>query len=82
VLSYVIDVFMIIYHCTARKLHALKIDNIFLKLDITKAFDIVGWVFLLEVLAKLGFDYKWLSIFYGLLGSVSTRVVVNGMAGG
>jgi hypothetical protein len=39
----------------------LKRDSILLKLDITKAFDIVGWAFLLEVMAKLGFGRKWTS---------------------
>ncbi|KAM0841630.1 hypothetical protein ACQ4PT_058894 [Festuca glaucescens] len=68
--------------CTVRKLHALKTDAILLKLDITKAFDTVDWAFLLEVLAKLGFGHKWIAMICGLLGSASTRVVVNGLAGG
>jgi hypothetical protein len=41
--------------CTTRKLHVVKRDVILLKFDITKAFDTVGWDFLLEVLAKIGF---------------------------
>jgi hypothetical protein len=69
-------------HCTARKLHALKRDSIFLKLDITKAFDTVDWAFLLEVLTKLGFGRRWISMVCGLLGTTSTRVVVNGVPGG
>jgi hypothetical protein len=40
----------------------------------------VDWAFLLEVLAKLGFGHKWLTMVSGLLGSM-TRVVVNGVAG-
>jgi hypothetical protein len=68
--------------CTARKLHARKTDAILLKLDITKAFDTVDWAFLLEVLKKLGFGHKWITMVCGLLGSASTRVVVNGAAGG
>jgi hypothetical protein len=69
-------------HCTARKLHALKRDSILLKLDITKAFDTVDWAFLLEVLTKLGFGRRWISMVCGLLGTASTRVVVNGAPGG
>jgi hypothetical protein len=45
------------------------------KLDITKD------VFLLEVLAKLGFGERWLSMVCSLLSTTSTRVVVNGVAG-
>jgi hypothetical protein len=66
---------------TARKLHRLKTDAILLKLDITKAFDTVDWAFLLEVLSKLGFGRHWISMVCGLLGTASTRVVVNGVAG-
>jgi hypothetical protein len=66
---------------TARKLHRLRIDAILLKLDIMKAFDTVDWAFLLEVLTKLGFGRRWTSMVCGLLGTASTRVVVNGAAG-
>lgn len=66
---------------TARKLHALNKDAILFKLDITKAFDTVDWVFLLEVLAKLGFGHRWITMVCGLLGTASTRVLVNGDAG-
>jgi mannosylglycoprotein endo-beta-mannosidase len=52
-----------------------------LKLDITKAFDIVDWSFLIEVLTKLGFGPKWTSMVVGLLSTASTRVLVNGVAG-
>jgi hypothetical protein len=51
------------------------------KLDITKAFDTVDWAFLLEVLAKLGFGPRWIAMVCGLLGTASTRVLVNGVAG-
>jgi hypothetical protein len=51
------------------------------QLDITKAFNTVDWSFLLEVLAKLGFGQRWISMICGLLGTASTRVVVNGVAG-
>ncbi|KAM0924080.1 hypothetical protein ACQ4PT_005078 [Festuca glaucescens] len=65
-----------------RCLHARKTDAILLKLDITKAFDTVDWAFLLEVLEKLRFGHKWITMVCGLLGTASTRAVVNGMAGG
>jgi mannosylglycoprotein endo-beta-mannosidase len=51
------------------------------KLDITKAFDTVDWAFLLEVLVKLGFGPRWIAMVCGLLGTASTRVLVNGVAG-
>jgi hypothetical protein len=66
---------------TSCKLHRLRTDAILFKLDITKAFDTVDWAFLLEVLSKLGFGRLWISIVCGLLGTASTRVVVNRVAG-
>ena len=40
---------------TIKVLHRRKISSLFLKLDISKAFDSVAWTFLLEILSHLGF---------------------------
>jgi len=40
---------------TVKVLHRHKVPSLFLKLDISKAFDSVSWPFLLEVLQHLGF---------------------------
>ncbi|KAM0866543.1 hypothetical protein ACQ4PT_042573 [Festuca glaucescens] len=67
--------------CTARHLNALKSPTVMFKLDITKAFDMVDWAFLLHILAKQGFGPQWISMVVGLLNTASTRVLVNGVAG-
>jgi len=66
---------------TARFLHQQKQPRILLKLDISKAFDSVSWPFLLEVLQRRGFGRKWGDMISGLLGSSSTRVLLNGVPG-
>lgn len=74
------DNFMLV-QCMARRLHAVRQPTVMLKLDITKAFDTVQWAFLLEILQAMGFGPRWRAWIYGLLGSCSTRILVNGMAG-
>jgi hypothetical protein len=54
---------------------------VLIKLDLTRAFDLISWSFLFEVLRGLGFGevlLKWISI---ILPSASTRVTVNGVPG-
>jgi hypothetical protein len=42
-----------------RALHKANRPSLFIKLDISKAFDSVSWVFLIEVMEALGFGQKW-----------------------
>ena len=53
----------------------------FLKLDISKAFDSVSWSFLLEALSHLGFGPVWRNMISSLLRTASTHVLVNGQPG-
>jgi len=66
---------------TARYLHQQKQPRVLLKLDISKAFDSVSWAFLLEILLQRGFGPKCRNIISGILGSSSTRVLLNGSPG-
>jgi len=59
-------------------LHKRKKPALFIKLDISKAFDSIGWSFLLEVMEALGFSTKWRDWIATLLGTSSSRVLVNG----
>jgi hypothetical protein len=62
---------------TSRLLHQQNKAQILLKLDITKAFDLVSWPFLIEVMTQLGFGKTWKDIVCGLL-DFSIQVLLNG----
>jgi hypothetical protein len=51
-------------------LHQKKKPALFIKLDISKAFDSIGWTFLLEVMQALGFSTKWRDWVSTLLGHI------------
>jgi len=55
-------------------LHKKKQPALFIKLDISKAFDSIGWQYLLEVLTALGFSTKWRNRISAILGSSSSRI--------
>jgi hypothetical protein len=42
-----------------KELHEKKIPTLFIKLDITKAFDSVSWDYLLDLMEHLGFKPNW-----------------------
>jgi len=49
-----------------------------LKVDYEKAYDSVSWVFLLDMLQRLGFHRRWIMWIKGCLESASISVLVNG----
>jgi hypothetical protein len=52
-----------------KTLHKRKVPSLFLKRDISKAFDSVSWAFLLEVLTHLGFSLPWRNLISSLLAT-------------
>jgi len=49
-----------------------------LKLDMSKAYDRIEWVFLQSILLRLGFDEKWVSLVMRCVTTVSYAALVNG----
>ena len=49
-----------------------------LKLDMSKAYDRVEWVFLEKILLKLGFQRSWVSLIMECISMVSYYILVNG----
>jgi hypothetical protein len=74
------DNFMLVRQ-VVRKILARRESGVFLKLDISRAFDSLSWAFLFEVLRRMGFGVlfcKWISL---LLSTASTQILVNGIPG-
>lgn len=65
----------------ARRIHNRREAGLFLKLDISRAFDSLSWAFLFEVMRAKGFGPKWLNWISILLSSATMKVIVNGVPG-
>lgn len=66
---------------TCRWLHNKRYPSMLLKIDLAKAFDSVAWPFWLEVLEHAGFPDRWRDWLSAMLGSASTKVLINGRPG-
>ena len=64
-----------------KELHKERIPGLFLKLDISKAFDSVSWSYLIELLETIGFGPRWRRWICLLLSSASSAVLLNGRPG-
>jgi hypothetical protein len=60
-----------------KALHKAKRSSLFIKLDISKAFDSVIWVFLLEVMQALGLGHRWRDWIATLLATSSSKILLN-----
>jgi hypothetical protein len=58
-----------------------KRKTLVLKLDFRKAFDIVSWDCLLDILRIRGFDQKWLDWMRALMQAAKTAILLNGIPG-
>ncbi|XP_040254755.1 uncharacterized protein [Aegilops tauschii subsp. strangulata] len=65
----------------ARHFRRTKRPMLFLKLDIAKAFDMLAWPYLLNMLRARGFGEWWCEWIAMILSSASSRVIINGCAG-
>jgi retron-type reverse transcriptase len=61
--------------------HNAKRPSFFIKLDISKAFDSISLVFLLEILQALGFEQQWRDWIATLLATSSSKILLNSIPG-
>jgi hypothetical protein len=74
------DNFMLVQQ-SIKSLHKRKVTGLFLKLDISRAFDSVSWAFIIEILIHLGFGPIWWNLISSLMFMYSTQVLLNGSPG-
>ena len=55
-----------------------KVGEMALKLDMSKAYDRVEWIWLEKIMQKLGFDDKWKALIMRCITIVSYSIKVNG----
>jgi hypothetical protein len=67
-------------HTMANIIHTRQQACLLLKVDITKAFDSVTWLFLLEVLEFIDFLAIWRDSISSLLSTASMRIILNGVS--
>jgi retron-type reverse transcriptase len=60
------------------KMHKRGQPALFIKLDISRAFDSINWAYLLDVLKALGFSQRWRDWIALILGSSSSKIIING----
>jgi mannosylglycoprotein endo-beta-mannosidase len=65
----------------ARAYHRTKMPALLFKLDISKAFDIVSWEYILELLEHRGFSPRWRDWLALLFKTSHSAVLLNGVPG-
>lgn len=58
-----------------------RIPNVLIKVDISKAFNTIGWLFLLDVLRAFVFGISWTRWITTLLTTATSRILLNGQPG-
>ena len=53
-----------------------------LKLDMSKAYNLVEWVFLDGIMRKLGFNEKWITLTMLCVSTVTYSILINGVPTG
>ena len=72
----VLVAFEIIHHINQKR--TKKVDEMTIKLDMSKAYDRVEWSCLEKIMLKMGFHVTWVDILMRCVHSVSYSIKING----
>ena len=72
----VLVAYEMMHHISQKK--SGRMGDLALKLDISKAYDRVEWIWLEKIMQKLGFDNKWCALIMKCVTTVSYSVKING----
>ena len=61
-------------------IHVKGLKSVVLKIDLSKAYDRVSWIYLQVILTKMGFGVSFITWVMSSLTSVSFSVLINGVA--
>jgi hypothetical protein len=64
-----------------KELHRRKTPSLFIKIDISKAFDSVNWPYLIQIMVHLGFGQRWRDWITTLWNTSSSSFLLNGDPG-
>jgi hypothetical protein len=64
-----------------KDLHKRKIPALFIKLDISKIFDVVIWPYLLDIMQFWGFGQRWRELISSFCCTTSSSNLLNGFPG-
>ena len=59
-----------------------RVGELTLKLDMSKPYDKVKWIFLDKIMEKLGFNYRWRGLMMQWIFSVTYSICINGKSRG
>nr|XP_016500520.1 PREDICTED: uncharacterized protein LOC107818927 [Nicotiana tabacum] len=64
------------------RLRTKPVPNVVIKLDMTKAYDQLSWIFLTKVLRKMGFGERFIGLVFGIISNNWYSVLLNGQPHG
>ena len=72
----VLVTYKMMHHISQKK--SGKVGDLALKLDMSKAYDRVEWIWLEKIMQRLGFDEKWCALIMSCVTIVSYSMKING----